>query len=398
MTSATTPPTLRSIGLSAFAPTVVYGIGQGAIAPVVALSAIELGASSAVAGLVVGLAGVGQIVGSVPAGWLTDRAGERRAMMIASLLASAALLLCILAPSVWLLGAAITATGLSGAVWGVARQGYMTDVAPPELRARALSTLGGCSRIGMFLGPFLGAGAMTWAGTDGAYAVHLVAALASIVLLVRLPDAPSTPGAAAQSPPRVSTLAMVRGQLPVLATLGVGVLLVGAIRASREVVLPLWCDHLGLDPATTSLVFGASGALDMLLFYPAGYVMDRFGRAWAAVPSMLLLGLTHLALPLTSTTVGVTVVAMVMGVGNGLSSGIIMTLGADASPLYGRSTFLGVWRLFANAGVGLGPLAISGLTAAFALGPAVAAMGFVGLAGAAVLGRWVPRLQPPGVR
>jgi MFS family permease len=311
VTSPPSPPSLRSIGLPAFAPTLVYGIGQGAIAPVVALSAIELGASTAVAGLVVGLAGVGQIVGSVPAGWLAGRVGERHAMILASGFVSVALLLCMLAPSVLLLGAAIAATGLAGAVWGLARQAYMTDVAPPELRARALSTLGGCTRVGMFLGPFLGAGVMTLSGTDGAYAVHLVAALATIVLLVRLPD-PSVVtagGAAAQPPLRISTLEVVRGQLPVLRTLGVGVLLVGAARASREAVLPLWGDHIGLDPATTSLVFGASGALDMLLFYPAGYIMDRFGRAWAAVPSMLLLGLTHLALPLTSTTAAPTVVA-----------------------------------------------------------------------------------------
>jgi hypothetical protein len=81
-----------------------------------------------------------------------------------------------------------------------------------------------------------------------------------------------------------------------------------------------------------------------------------------------------------------------MGIGNGLGSGILM----DASPLYGRSAFLGVWRLFANAGVGLGPLTISGLTAALALGPAVAAMGVAALGGAVVLGRTIPRLHPPG--
>lgn len=369
----TSDTTLRSIGPSVFAPTLLYSIGQGAIAPVVALSAMELGASVAVAGLVVGLAGLGQLVGAVPAGWLTGRVGERPAMLGAAGLACAALLVCVLATRVWMLGAAIAATGLAAAVWGLARQAYVTDATPPHLRARALSTLGGCARIGMFLGPFLGAGLMLVLGTDGAYWTHLLAAGVAVLLLLGLPDV--TAGAA--RPPTASTATVVREHLPVLRTLGVGVLLIGAVRASRQVVIPLWADHLGLDPATTSVVFGLSGAVDMLLFYPAGYVMDRYGRAWAAVPSMLVLAVAHLLLPLAGTTGALTAVALVMGVGNGLGSGIIMTLGSDASPPVGRAAFLGVWRLCADAGTGLGP--------------AVLVMGGVGVLAAAVMGRWAPR-------
>ena len=82
----------------------------------------------------------------------------------------------------------------------------------------------------------------------------------------------------------------MRDHRQVLLTLGIAVLMVGAVRGSRQTVLPLWSEHLGLSPATTSIVFGISGAADMLLFYPAGLLMDRRGRLWTAVPSMLVLG------------------------------------------------------------------------------------------------------------
>ena len=52
-------------------------------------------------------------------------------------------------------------------------------------------------------------------------------------------------------------------------TLGVGILLLSALRASRQVVIPLWADHLGMDPAQASVIYGLSGAIDMLVFYPA---------------------------------------------------------------------------------------------------------------------------------
>ncbi len=53
-------------------------------------------------------------------------------------------------------------------------------------------------------------------------------------------------------------------------TVGFGILLLSALRASRQVVIPLWADHLGLDATHASLIFGLSGAIDMLVFYPAG--------------------------------------------------------------------------------------------------------------------------------
>ncbi|MGH3465974.1 MAG: MFS transporter [Kribbellaceae bacterium] len=385
------PDSLWSIGPSVYLPNLLYGIGQGAIAPVVALSARDLGASVATASLVVAAAGIGQVIGDIPAGALTARVGERRAMLLAAGLASAALMACLVVPTVLGLGLAIGATGLAAAVWGLARQAYLSDAVPVRLRARALSTLGGTVRIGTFLGPFIGAAAMHFLGTDGAYWVHLVAALLAAVVLLRLPDVEQVRRARGGSPAGVpSTRQVVRDHLAVLRTLGTGALLVGAVRASRQVVIPLWAQHIGLDATTTSLIFGLSGAVDMLLFYPAGSVMDRLGRAWVAVPSMAVLGIAHLLLPLTGGFTSLTGVALLMGIGNGMGAGIIMTLGADASPAIGRAHFLGAFRLFADAGNGAGPFVIAAVTTVSGLGPAILVMGMTGLAAAAAMARWIP--------
>jgi MFS family permease len=384
----TKPLSLWSIGPSVYLPALLYGIGQGAIAPVVALSARDLGASVAAASLVVAAAGLGQVIGDIPAGALTARIGERRAMLLAVGLVSLALAACLVVPVVWGFALAIFGTGLAAAVWGLARQTYLSDAVPIQLRARALSTLGGVQRIGTFVGPFLGAGAMRFLGTDGAYWIHLVAALLAAAVLLRLPDVDQVRRAGRELAP--STRAVIREHLPVLRTLGLAALLVGAVRASRQVVIPLWAQHIGLDPETTSLVFGLSGAVDMLLFYPAGSVMDRLGRKWVAVPSMAVLGVAHLLLPLTHGVVALTTVALLMGIGNGLGAGVIMTLGADASPVVGRAQFLGAFRLWADAGIGAGPFLIAAVTAVGGLAPAVLVMGLAGWAAAAAMGRWIP--------
>jgi MFS family permease len=112
------PVSLLKIAPAIYLPALLYGIGQGAIAPVVALSARDLGAAVATAGLVVAAAGLGQVVGDIPAGTLTTRIGERRAMLAATVLVSVALAACLVVPTVWGIAIAIIATGLAAAVWG----------------------------------------------------------------------------------------------------------------------------------------------------------------------------------------------------------------------------------------------------------------------------------------
>ena len=97
----------------------------------------------------------------------------------------------------------------------------------------------------------------------------------------------------------------------------------------------------------------------MLVFYPAGKVMDRKGRAWVAVPSMLIMGVALLCLPLAHGAATLLLAALLLGFGNGIGSGMIMTLGADYSPTVGRAHFLGVWRLMADIGSTGGPALLS---------------------------------------
>lgn len=388
----TRAPSVRAVALSVYVPSVLYGIGQGAVIPVVALSARGLGASVGVAGLVVALLGVGQIIGDLPAGQLAARYGERRAMLGATALSVVALVGAATAGSVPVLGAAVLCLGLTGAVWGLARQAYLTEAVPVAMRARALSTLGGSHRIGMFVGPFVGALAIDRWDVAAAYWVHVVTATLACAALVALPEVERRD--AATGTDRTTLRAVVRAHLPVLRTLGLAVLLIGAVRASRQVAIPLWAEQLGLSATATSLVFGVSGAVDMLLFYPAGHVMDRFGRVFIAVPSMVVLGVAHLLLPLSTGLTSLLAVAVVMGLGNGMGSGLVMTLGADASPVVGRTQFLGAWRLCADAGNAAGPLAVSAVAALAALGPAIVVMGAVSLVGAGLLARWTPRLDP----
>jgi MFS family permease len=122
--------------------------------------------------------------------------------------------------------------------------------------------------------------------------------------------------------------------------------------------------------------------------------MDLYGRLAVAVPAMVVLGASMMFLPLTTGVVGVMVVAGVMSIGNGIGSGIMMTLGADAAPADERVRFLGVWRLVSDSGSALGPAFVAAVTSLAALWVAIVAVGSTGLLAAAALGRWTSRYSP----
>ncbi|HEU5484118.1 MAG TPA: MFS transporter [Microlunatus sp.] len=383
----------RQVAIPVYGPTLLVSIGAGAILPLVALSARDLGASVGVAALVVAMLGIGQLVGDLPAGALAARIGERRALIIACLVDVAALIGAYLAPSVILLTAAVFVAGLANAVFGLARQAYLTAAVPMRVRARAMSTLGGIFRIGSFIGPFVGAIIVTHRDIASAYVFAAVTSLAAAGLAALLPDLPvpaEQPGRSTAVPDRPTVLSVLAAHRRVLLTLGSGVLLLSAARATRQVIVPLWAEAQGVDAATTSVIFGISAGVDMLLFYPGGAIMDRYGRAAVTVPAMITLGVGFVLLPLTHTPVTIGLIACLMGLGNGISSGVVMTLGADAAPIEGRSQFLGGWRLCADLGNALGPLAIGGISAVATLGLATVVMGVITWFGSGWLARFIP--------
>ena len=333
-----TPFTLRRIALSAFGPSLLFGLGEGAILPVIPLSARNLGGSVAMAALIVTLIGIGSLISNIPASLITMHRGERWAIVAAAVWCAVAMALCAWTSHLGVFALGTFMIGMSQAVFSLARQSYLTDVVPAEYRARAMSTLGGAMRVGLFIGPFVAAAAIHRYGLTGAYGVGIAALAVAAIVAARIPDLEANaveadPASAAAASPAPTLRSIVRDHHRLFITLGIGVMLVSAVRATRQAVIPLWADHLGLEPSVASLIYGLAGSVDMLVFYPAGKVMDQKGRRRVAVPSMVLMGAAMLVTPFTQGATSLLLAAMAIGFGNGIGSGMVMTLGADHSPM-----------------------------------------------------------------
>lgn len=413
---------LKRLAPMIYGPTVLFALGEGAVLPLFPVLAAAHGADIAMSSLIMTALVFGQLFGNIPAGWAVGRVGERMTMIVAGSVALVGVGLLAFAWSVAALMLAALVIGFSAAAFGLARHSFMTTRVPVDYRARALSLLGGSFRLGMFIGPFVSAGLLFVFGTEQSSIWFLAVCLLACIALVSFGPDPEVVASrvdrvAAEDQP--DTGEVVTGSIPVVAPhegvfrtmwryrsvlsrLGVAAASLSAVRSARQAILPLWGVSIGLDASSIALIVGISGAIDFALFYASGQVMDRFGRLWAALPAMILMGAGFGALALThdldSATMWFGAFAMVLGVGNGLSSGILLTLGADTAPQQDPAAYLGSWRTLTDAGGAVAPMLISLITAVASLAWATGAMSVVAFIGAAGFIRWIPRFVPQAVR
>jgi len=408
---------LWRFGPMIYGPTILFALGEGAVIPLIPIIAAQLGADVATAALVASALVVGQLCGNIPAGWAVARIGERFTMAIAGSLSLVGVVGMVYAPGLGVFAASVFLIGFCAAGFGLARHSFMTTRVPLNFRARALSLLGGTFRLGMFVGPFVAAGLLAIFGDEHAAIWFFGGCLIATVLLVLLgPDPEKQLADVPEERLRIAedTGEPVTGAIPtaerigvfrtmwrfrrVLSRLGLAAASLSAVRSARQVVLPLWGFSIGLDAQTIALVVGISGAIDFALFYASGQVMDRFGRLWAALPAMVLMGAGFIALAFThdldSAAMWFAMFAAVLGVGNGLSSGILLTLGADVAPRADPAPFLGSWRTLTDAGGAVSPLLVSAITAVSSLSIATGFVGVVALLGGLAFVRWVPMFVP----
>ena len=375
-----------------FTPSLLFGIAEGGLLPIIPASAQALGASLPTAGIILGLVMIGTLFADIPAARLINILGERKAMMSAAAVASLGILLASIATALWVLGLGVFILGASVAVFGLARHSYLTEVVPYSHRARALSILGGVFRAGHFIGPLIGAALIVLIDLQAVYWNAVVfCALAALILIFikpdRMPDTPATvPG---------GTWKVAKRESKKLATLGVTSAIIGGLRTARLVGLPLWALSIGLPPATIALYMGIAGALDLALSYSSGQIMDRFGRRWSALPTLLGLSFTFSLLTLASDETTFLAVALLMSLANGVGSGIILVIGADLAPKGERNEFLASYRLLVDSGVAAAPLVISGVTALLGLSIAMFTVSGLGVVGALMAYRYLPRRAKP---
>jgi MFS family permease len=377
----------RKLVLPVYLPSFLFSSAEFGIIPSIPATALLLGADLATAGLITGLLMIGRLVADLPAAKLIDFLGERRAMIVAAAAGAIGILPSLFAANLFMLGAGVFIVGAGSAVFGLARLSWMTEHVPIAIRARALSVLGGMFRAGSFVGPSLAAGVIALFSVQAVYYLPLILCglAATILLFVR-----GSEDVVQNSSSFKDTFAVARREGKKLATLGVASSILSALRGTRMIGLPLLAVALTIPTEQASLIIGIAGALDFAMFYLSGQIMDRFGRSFAAVPTLAGLGLAHLIVGIAIDANTFLLLALLMSLANGMGSGVIMVLGADLAPPDKRSEFLASYRLLVDFGDAAAPLVLAPLVLAVGITGAMAGFGILGFIGAGLMYKYIP--------
>ncbi len=381
--------------LPVYVPSFLMAFTQGLLIPTVPLYATTFGVSFSLVSLAVAARGIGTLAMDLPSGVMLERLGRRGVMVLGVGIACVSLLLMGVIENFAVLVVLRLLSGAGAAMWMLSRMAYISDVIPLEIRGRALSAFGGVSRIGVFASPAIGGYIGATMGLRSPFL--LAAALAAVTLVITLRYVPESrqPAEAAQRRPHWRTLAqIVTTYRRDLLSAGSAQVLAQMIRAGREIIVPLYgATELGLDVAAVGVILTVSAAIDMSLFGIAGLLQDRLGRKWASVPSMIILGTGMAMVPLTGGFVSLLIAAAVMGLGNGIGSGTMMTLGSDLAPRNAMGEFLGMWRLIGDGGNTGGPLVVGAVADLTGLALAAVVLAGVGGLAAANLAWFVPETR-----
>jgi MFS family permease len=377
--------------LPVYVPTFLLSLSRGIIIPILPLYARSFDISYALIGVILAAEGIGSIIGDLPTSVLINKLGRKHAMIIGVLAVAISGIGLFFAPSVLAVILLRLVSGIGASIWNISRHAYITAVTLPHQRGRTLAVFGGVNRIGSFAGPAVG-GILA-----AAYTVRVpflafggIAVLASIVAALAV-ERSDQPVAIPQKGHLRHIAGIFQSHYRILCTAGLGQLFAQTIRSGRTVMVPLFgADVLGLGYEDVGYIVSISGLVDMLLFPVAGILMDRWGRKFAMIPCFAIQAVGMALIPMTGSFAELLAATCLIGIGNGLGSGTMMTLGADLAPKEHMGEFLSFWRLIGDGGQMGGPMIVGQVADIVGLSPAAFVIAGMGLAASAIFLFFVP--------
>ena len=364
----------QSIGLSRQGTTVLVWmcvliaanqLGFGSIVPVIALYAEDFGVSQTAIGLTIAVYGLARFLVNLPAGRLADLAGRRATLAVGGLITVLGTVLCAVAPSyeVFLLARFIAGAGAACVLTG--GQIVLADIASPGNRGRVMSIYQGVFLFSVGAGAFPGGWLADRYGLASPFWANAV--LAGIVTILAWVFVPETRGLREEPRTAAGGLAMpFRDQVRTVAHVP-GFALVCLVSFASFFartgglfnVIPLLADdQIGLSPDQIGIGIGMISIMGLILVYPSGMLVDRFGRKAVIVPSTLLTGFAILGFGIAGSFAGFLLSSVIWSAASGMSGAAPAAYTADIAPPGLTAPTLGLYRAIADSGYVVGPLAL----------------------------------------
>ncbi len=341
-----------------YLPTLALSVAQGMVLPTIPRLAEAFAVSAGTAGQVVTAFAAGRMAILFPAGLLVDALGPRAVLLLGSTMALAGALWVALTP--WFLGILLGQflAGAGASLWTLGREAAGLQQVAADRRGRLLSAFFGLQMAGTALGPLVAGVVVDRAGLRPA--LWLPAGVAAAVWVTTVATREGWAERAGGAPPAVrEALRGIPGEFRLafrVVTFATFVLTM--YRTGLNTLWPIYVGaELGYPGTAVGALFGIVSALILTMIPPAGYVLDRVGRKWGAVPACLVPAAVFSLMPLARTLPQLCALAALLGLAGGLSLGAMSALSYDIIPEEARGRLQAMRRLVGELGGLLGPFA-----------------------------------------
>lgn len=335
-------------------------LGFGSIVPVVPLYAETFGVSQALVGLTIAVYGLARFLASVPAGRIADGAGRRWSLATGGMITVAGNILCGLAPSYPLFLAARFVAGAGAAMVLTGGQIILADIATPANRGRMMAIYQSVFLFAVGVGPLVGGQLAERGGL--AFPFYAYAVVGGTVAALAIARVPETRTMARAVSPALAKPGFAQ-QVRVLATQPAFMLvsLVAFANAFARtgalfnLVPTLANQKMGLSPGQIGFGLGLVSIGGLVVAYPSGVLVDRFGRKFVIVPSTLLSGTAMLLFALAPNYLWFLLSCTFWAAASGVSGAAPAAYAADVAPAGMNAAAMGSFRMLGDAGYVFGP-------------------------------------------
>jgi len=312
-----------------------------------------LGASAMSLGVIEGIAEGANSALKILSGWLSDRSGEPKKLVLGGYSLSSAVRPLIAFVSAWPQVLALRFVDRLGkGIRSSPRDAMLATFAPDKTRGRVYGFHRAMDHAGAVAGPLIATAYLYFnpEAYRSLFAWTIVPGIIVILLILRVPSAPKPRSGEAQPPPSI-----LRPPLPRRFYTAMAIIFLFALGNASDAFILLRLTELGVPPFWIPLLWSALHVVKMSSSVIGGALSDRFGRRAMIVAGYLWYAGIYGALASTSSIAIVVPVFLAYGLYFGFTEGVEKAWVADMAPAGARGTAFGIY----NAALGVGGLAAS---------------------------------------
>ena len=355
---------------------------QSLLFPVIPLYATALGAVVSEVGLIFAIFAYVMAASMIPFGMLSDRYG-RRILLITSLVVSTlAPLLYAMTTNPVQLSVVRAIHGLGFASIAPVSIALVVDLAPSTQRGKALGWYTAATQSGLMVGPVIGGFLLSHFSFEVTF--YACSAISLIGLAFIISRYTTFPRKHAVELAIDISRNLFRQRLVLAALLSSLIIAVGA--GTIGAYIPIYATDSGINEIGIGFIITASYFTSALLRVPAGMLSDRLGRKPLIIGGIALCAISIACISRFHDLALLSIIALCIGLGWGMTLPSAMALAADLSPTERRGLAMGSFACAFQIGNAVGPTVmgfvagISDLETMFLVCAAIIAVGFIVIA------------------